>query len=255
MLGQAGKKGGYLDSIHSAIPGWSSAINDDVTESPAYLVGQVACGMAFLEVTLARDFMADVARGDGIGAALDSLGYIGPVSNLLKENTVLATYFSKNAGREVDAAHDLISSLRKEGFTYEDMRAADRYVVNDNIVSLNSRGGNLNLYNPLRGKTVIGSFSSPSGESYLTVGDHLNANTLNFDETITKVDSYINYEFLDCAIGNNDEIILSVYPAPEGSIFAKEIDYLKGFGYEISQDTYTFTNGQYTYQLHKMVKP
>jgi hypothetical protein len=38
VLGQAGKKGGMLDGLHSIIPGWSAAINDDVTESPAYLI-------------------------------------------------------------------------------------------------------------------------------------------------------------------------------------------------------------------------
>jgi hypothetical protein len=232
VLGQAGRDGGLLDSAHSLIPGWSSAINDDVTNSPAYLVGQVACGMAFPEVTLARDFIADVARGDGIGATLDSLGYIGPVSNLLKENTVLATYFGKNAGRDVEASHELIATLQKEGLTYGDMWAADRYVVNDNIVSFNSRQGNLNRYNPTRGKTVIGS-SYPVVDNepwYIHVGKGQNANTLNLEEW----SQYVNYEFLDCTIGNSDEIILATYPAKEGTKYWDEIEYLKRFGYEVS---------------------
>jgi hypothetical protein len=97
VLGQAGKKGGYLDSVHSAIPGWNDYINDDVTESPAYLVGQVACGIAFPYATLARDFTADVLRGDYAGAALDSLGYLKPVQAILKNSDVIPAFLIKNS--------------------------------------------------------------------------------------------------------------------------------------------------------------
>jgi hypothetical protein len=65
VLGQAGQKGGYLDSVHSAIPGYSSVMNDEIAESPAYLVGHGACAIAFSEVTRGRDFTADGVRGDG----------------------------------------------------------------------------------------------------------------------------------------------------------------------------------------------
>jgi len=101
VLGQAGQKGGYLDSVHSAIPEWSSAINDDVTESPAYLVGHVACAIAFPEIALARDFTADVLHGDGIRAALDSLGYRGTVKNLIKSSGVISQFIIKNPESDV----------------------------------------------------------------------------------------------------------------------------------------------------------
>jgi len=97
VLGQAGHKGGYLDSVHSAIPGWNDYINDDVTESPAYLVGHVACAIAFPEIALARDFTADVLRGDLPGAALNSLGYLGPVKTILKNSDIIPTFLLKNS--------------------------------------------------------------------------------------------------------------------------------------------------------------
>ncbi len=53
---------------------WNKAIKDDVTESVAYMVGNVACTIAFPHATLARDFCADIARGGIMGAAPDSPG-------------------------------------------------------------------------------------------------------------------------------------------------------------------------------------
>jgi hypothetical protein len=92
-----GTIGGYLDSVHSAIPGWNDYINDDVTESPAYLVGQVACGIAFPYATLARDFSADLLRGDYAGAALESLGYLKSVKVILKNSDVIPAFLIKNS--------------------------------------------------------------------------------------------------------------------------------------------------------------
>jgi hypothetical protein len=114
VLGQAGQKGGYLDSIHSAIPGWNSAINDDVTESPAYLVGHVACAIALPEITLARDFTADVLRGDLAGASLNSLGYLGPVKTILKNSDMIPAFLIKNS-KNVQAPTKLTKYLVDNG--------------------------------------------------------------------------------------------------------------------------------------------
>jgi len=124
-LGQAGKKGGYLDNVHSAIPGWSSAISDDVTESPAYLVGQVACGIAFPEVTLARDFIADVARGDGIGAALDSVGYLGKVRGLLETTSAIPVFIAKTP-QEVNAGNRVMNDLWRMGIYHTELPAVEK---------------------------------------------------------------------------------------------------------------------------------
>jgi len=212
--------------------------------------------MAFPEVTLARDFIADVARGDGIGAALDSLGYIGPVSNLLKENTVLATYFGKNAGREVDAAHDLIDfekNLKPDDAEelYSDYRTVDGFgvVLDDNMLEFNHIPGNNRYYNPQRGKTVLGTFDikNANDETYIMVGDKKGANYQNIENLEWTPGLHpSNIQILDCAIGNDDDIILSIHPDvvkstiiaankdPEKSKFLMEVDYLKSFGYKIS---------------------
>ena len=104
VLGQAGKKGGVLDSAHSLIPGWSSAVSDDITESTAYMVEQVACNILFPEVTLARDFTADLLRGDPVGAAMDSLGYLGPLRGYLRSSNVIPELIAKSP-QEVNAGN------------------------------------------------------------------------------------------------------------------------------------------------------
>lgn len=120
VLGQAGQKGGYLDGMHSAIPGWNDYINDDVTESPAYMIGHVACAIAFPEIALARDFTADVLRGDPMAVALDSLGYLGPVKNLLKNSGVLTQFIIKNPESEVRLITDLEKLRMFDDLSYVD---------------------------------------------------------------------------------------------------------------------------------------
>lgn len=177
MLGQAGKKGGYLDSVHSAIPGWSSAINDDVTESPAYLVGQVACGMAFPYATLARDFTADVLRGGGIGAALDLLGYLGTVRNILGTTSVIPSFIAKNP-QKIDSGQEIMSYLWRQGIYHTELPAIQKVamldmafyrvatrlswqgVADDVIAAVHESGGN-------RGKTIHIVESETPGVRYL----------------------------------------------------------------------------------------
>ena len=58
----------------------------------------------------------------------------------------------------------------------------------------------------------------------------------------------MNEQFLDCAIGNGDDIILSIHPsefptAPAEMTYVKsvlysEIEYLKQYGYTISPNRY-----------------
>jgi hypothetical protein len=279
VLGQAGKKGGYLDSVHSAIPGWNDYINDDVTESPAYLVGQVACGIAFPYATLARDFSADLLRGDYAGAALESLGYYGKVTGYLKNSAVLATFFKKNAGREIKASHELIDFERKNMKVdnadelkelMADYRASTGYVLYQNVDDFNRIPGNLNPFDTSRGRTVIGYYKDPATQIqkwYLSVGNNLNANTLNINNAETYIGKTstlnpVNQQILDCAIGKGDEIILA-NPLTLGdttSTFSREVAYLKEFGYEISGSptTYQYVDGQgltQSYSLYTMIIP
>lgn len=130
VLGQAGKKGGYLDSVHSAIPGWSSAINDDVTESTPYMVGQVACNILFPEVTLARDFTADVLRGDPVSAALDSTGFLGPMRAYLGSSNVIPALIAKSP-QEVTAGNRVMSDLWRMGIYHTELPAAEKVPMLD----------------------------------------------------------------------------------------------------------------------------
>lgn len=72
VLGQARVKGGILDQNQAFIPGYSSVMNNEIAESTAYMVGHVA--IAFPEVTLARDFAADIYRG---GSYCHCTGFVG----------------------------------------------------------------------------------------------------------------------------------------------------------------------------------
>lgn len=130
MLGQAGVKGGILDQNQNLIPGYSQFINDDVTSSTAYMVGHVACAVAFPEVTLARDFTADLYRGDPVAVALDSLGYLGPVRNLLKTTNVIPALIEKSP-QEVNAGNRIMSDLWRMGIYHTELPAADKAGILD----------------------------------------------------------------------------------------------------------------------------
>jgi len=161
------------------------------------------------------------------------------VSNLLKENTVLASYFGKNVGKEIDASHDLIKTEQRENFPFNDYLASERYVLYQNIEDFNQLPGNLHPYDSSLRKTVLG--SSRYGTPYKTLGGilHENLNYLDFDPSAYSWEA--NQQMLDCAIGHNDEFILSTterdYPSYEkyaDSYLYKEIEYLKAFGYTVS---------------------
>jgi len=272
VLGQAGKKGGLLDSVHSAIPGWSSAINDDVTNSPAYLVGQVACGMAFPEVTLARDFMADVARGDGIGAALDSLGYLGPVKNLLGKSPVIGSFLEKNTNK-FEAANQYINDLKRLGTDLSP--AAKRNVISQyqvveyNLNEFNNNKWVFTKFNENTAFTILGTSKvyESGGKPYDTIGNELGINLLKMDTgTPEGLRWSTNQQFLQIAIGKDNKIFLSVHPDvvresiinaggnPAESTFLKEIDYLESMGYQVSTLKTTVTRNGVTYQLYTLDK-
>ncbi|WP_292349949.1 PKD domain-containing protein [Methanoregula sp. PtaU1.Bin006] len=130
VLGQAGQKGGYLDSVHSAIPGWSSAINDDVTESTAYMVGQIACNVLFPEVTLARDFTADVLRGDPVAVVLDSTGFLGPMRAYLGSSNIIPAFIAK-VPQEVNAGNRIMSDLWRQGIYHTELPAIQKVAMLD----------------------------------------------------------------------------------------------------------------------------
>jgi hypothetical protein len=192
--------------------------------------------MAFPEVTLARDFIADVARGDGIGAALDSLGYIGPVKNLLGESPVIASFMEKYPNK-FEAVNEYISGLEKLGIDISPAakREAVTQVLEYNINTINQNPSFKNAYVSTIKKTVLGT-SKPidNSEPYKDLGRRLGANYLDLDNSLSQtVKNQLNIQFLDCVIGNGDEIILSVDPAKvsSDSYFKKEIEYLEQFGY------------------------
>jgi len=130
VLGQAGQKGGYLDSVHSAIPGWNDYINDDVTESTAYMVGQVACNVLFPEITLARDFTADVLRGDLVAVVLDSTGFLGPMRAYLGSSNIIPAFIAK-VPQEVNAGNRIMSDLWRQGIYHTELPAIQKVAMLD----------------------------------------------------------------------------------------------------------------------------
>jgi PKD repeat protein len=119
VLGQAGKKGSYIEKNLGSLSGYGSFLNDDVTESPAYLFGHVACAIAFPEIAAVRDFSADLYRGDLFGAALNSLGFVGRFKTAFQgaEGTAeIAAFVERNAGN-ADEAKDFFMSLDRMGIS------------------------------------------------------------------------------------------------------------------------------------------
>ena len=270
VLGQAGRDGGLLDSAHSLIPGWSSAINDDVTNSPAYLVGQVACGMAFPEVTLARDFISDVARGDGIGATLDSLGYLGTVKNFLGESPVITSFLEKNTNK-FEAVNRYIDNLKDLGLDLSPAakRNTVTQIVDYNIRDFNGNEYVLRQFNEDVPFTVLGTGKvyENGGASFSQIGDDLGINFLNMNRnTPGELQWPGNQQFLQLAIGKDNRIFLSVHPDvarqgiitaggnPADSTYLKEISYLESMGYQVSTLKTTITRNGKTYQLFTMDK-
>jgi len=266
VLGQAGKKGGYLDSVHSAIPGWNEAINDDVTESTAYLVGHVACAIAFPEYALARDFTADVLRGDPVAAALDSLGYLGAVKNLLKSSPVILSFFEK-VPNKFDASNKFIRGIEKLGIDLEP--AGRRAVVTEaleyNIGEFNRNQWVLRQYDRTKKMTVLGTEKSYDGSTtFSKIGKDLDINFLYMNPQSPKnIQTYTNRQLLDTMIANDDIIPLSVHPdvvrnalgaKAARSTFLQEVDYLMYMGYRVSETTTTFTRNGNIYELYTMVK-
>lgn len=134
VLGQAGKKGGMLDGLHSAIPGWNDYITDEVTESPAYLVGQVACGMAFPYATTIRDFSAELMRGEYEGAALQSVGFLGPVRTLLGTTDVIPLFIAKNVAKnpqKINSGQEIMSHLWRHGIYHTELPAIEKAAMLD----------------------------------------------------------------------------------------------------------------------------
>lgn len=101
-----------------------------MTESPAYLVGQVACGMAFPYATLARDFSADLLRGDYTGAALNSLGYLGTVRNILGTTSVIPSFIAKNP-QKIDSGQEIMSYLWRQGIYHTELPAMQKVAMLD----------------------------------------------------------------------------------------------------------------------------
>jgi hypothetical protein len=128
-----------------------------------------------------------------------------------------------------------------------DFRATDGFgvVLDENTQEFNHILGNDRTFSPLRGKTVLGTYKpNDQGKTFIDIGIDKNANYLNIKnlETTRSVLHPYNQQFLDCAIGNGDEIILSVNPndlitsgiKTSDSTFLTEVEYLKKFGYKVS---------------------
>jgi PKD repeat protein len=115
VLGQAGVKGGIIEMNPELVPGYSQHSHGAVSESPAYLVGQLACNVAFPEATLTRDFLADIYRGDPLAVAIDAVG----IGSLSKVHAVLGSSsfvpaFVNRFPNTVHGADVLVSGLSKE---------------------------------------------------------------------------------------------------------------------------------------------
>lgn len=154
---EKGRNAGWYASL---IPGWSNAIRDDVTESAEYMVGHVACGIAFPYASLARDFSADMMRGDYAGAALQSLGYLGSVRNIFATTDVIPAFIAKHP-QKVDSGLEIMNHLWRQGIYHLELPLATKVgmldnafegavtrlngqgVADDVVVAVYERGGNL----------------------------------------------------------------------------------------------------------------
>jgi len=133
--------------------------------------------MAFPYATLARDFTADVLRGGGIGAALDLLGYLGTVRNILGTTSVIPSFIAKNP-QKIDSGQEIMSYLWRQGIYHTELPAIQKVamldkafdgaatrlsgqgVADDVIAAVYERGGNL-------GKTIHIVESETEGVQYL----------------------------------------------------------------------------------------
>ncbi len=105
-----------------------------MTESPAYLVGQVACGIAFPYATTIRDFSAELLRGEYEGAALQSVGFLGPVRTLLGTTDVIPLFIAKNVAKipqKIDSGQEIMSLPWRQGIYHTELPAAEKVAMLD----------------------------------------------------------------------------------------------------------------------------
>jgi hypothetical protein len=131
VLGQAGKKGAALDTIHSWIPGWSTLMNDEIAESTPYMVGHVACSFLFPYPEI-RDFIAFGAQGDLLGAALNlvGVGSLGKTRFLLETGDFIPALIAKNS-REIDPGFRIMNDLWAQGIYHLGLPVAGKIAMLD----------------------------------------------------------------------------------------------------------------------------
>ncbi len=141
------------------------------------MVGQIACNVLFPEITLTRDFTADVLLGDPVAVVLDSTGFLGPMRAYLGSSNIIPAFISK-VPQEVNAGNRIMSDLWRQGIYHTELpaikkvamldmafyRVATRLsrqgVADDVIAAVHESGGN-------RGKTIHIVESETPGVRYL----------------------------------------------------------------------------------------
>ena len=108
-------------------------MNEDISGSPAYLIGQVACTMVFPEATLIRDFTSNVYSGDYLGAAMDIGGtkYAGKLFTVLKDSSVVTAFVKKVGPTEPPIGKKLMDTLWEQKIYRTELPAADKVGVLD----------------------------------------------------------------------------------------------------------------------------
>jgi len=103
-------------------------MNEDLSGSPAYFIGQVACTMVFPEATMTRDFISNVYSGDYLGAAMDIGGtkYAGKLFTVLKDSSVVTAFVKKVGSTDTEIGNKLMSTLWKQGIYHTELPAADK---------------------------------------------------------------------------------------------------------------------------------
>ncbi|MFA5267441.1 MAG: PKD domain-containing protein [Methanoregula sp.] len=290
VLGQAGKKGNFVEQNLGSIPGYDFFLGEDTTESAAYFIGHVACSIPFVEVTSVRDVAACLYVGDDLGALLNSLGGLGKFKNVLTESGVLASFMEKNVGK-TEIAKDIFTNLERNGLTnrftdnelyyfmketlspgeigFVDKMLGEgkisvprfiQYINSDKGLiegwvraeagRFNALPGNSHGFSPKVDTLIIGKYIKDSKYSYEKIGDAKKANFFMFS---SDPGWETNEQILDLAIFGKNKIHCTTDPDLATGNFLNEIDYLKANGY-IKGSHWTETIGETTYDFWSMVK-
>jgi len=277
VFGETGLPGGYFHGM----------VGDEIASSPYYMVGWIgfSCLPAVGGIADIRDAVQAIINGDAVGAAMNAAGAIPGPGDGVKVTGAVACFTGKYPWKARDLGvilskeimpllpdvlkHDIwkvclstrentiITKLIDEGYSVSQIQemvvsplGLTGKFLKKNIDEYNNYEGNLQPYQAILKKSVIGTYASYSGSTpYTKVGIDQGANYLNF---VSTPDWRVNEKYLDIIIDNTDEIVLSVHPNAvppgDGVTFKKEIDYLTRNGYRISD--YPNSDG-----LYRMIRP